>query len=120
MLTSQVAVETPFFFIRSEPAATILRLHSRDGTNRLTRSCVMAVHDMVKRLALDPKPLIVTGSDKFFSAGADLSEIAALDAPSAFDFSKMGQAFMNAIDHFPAPVYAAVSGYCMGGGLDLA
>jgi enoyl-CoA hydratase/carnithine racemase len=32
----------------------------------------------------------------------------------------MGQALMNAIDHFPAPVYAAVSGYCMGGGFDLA
>jgi enoyl-CoA hydratase/carnithine racemase len=32
----------------------------------------------------------------------------------------MGQTLMGAIDCFPAPVYAAVSGYCMGGGLDLA
>jgi len=32
----------------------------------------------------------------------------------------MGQKLMNAIACFPAPVYAAISGYCMGGGLDLA
>jgi enoyl-CoA hydratase/carnithine racemase len=32
----------------------------------------------------------------------------------------MGQGLMSAIDQFPAPVYAAISGYCMGGGLDLA
>jgi enoyl-CoA hydratase/carnithine racemase len=32
----------------------------------------------------------------------------------------MGQALMQAVERFPAPVYAAVSGYCMGGGLDLA
>ena len=32
----------------------------------------------------------------------------------------MGQRLMNAIERFPAPVYAAIEGYCMGGGLDLA
>jgi enoyl-CoA hydratase len=32
----------------------------------------------------------------------------------------MGQRLMNLVDDFPAPVYAAVAGYCMGGGLDLA
>jgi len=49
-----------------------------------------------------------------------LKEIAALNAPTAYEFSKMGQELMSAIDNFPAPVYAAVGGYCMGGGLDLA
>jgi enoyl-CoA hydratase/carnithine racemase len=32
----------------------------------------------------------------------------------------MGQTLMNAVENFPAPTYAAISGYCMGGGLDLA
>ena len=32
----------------------------------------------------------------------------------------MGQTLMNAVEQFPEPVYAAISGYCMGGGLDLA
>jgi enoyl-CoA hydratase/carnithine racemase len=63
---------------------------------------------------------VVTGNARFFSAGAELEEIAALDGPSAYEFSKLGQTLMRALYEFPAPVYAAVSGYCMGGGLDLA
>lgn len=112
--------ENPFFLIQFEPEAIILRLHSGDGTNRLTRRCVMALHDVMRELCADAKPLVIAGNDKFFSAGADLSEIAALNGPSAYDFSHMGQGLMNAIEHFPSPVYAAISGYCMGGGLDLA
>ena len=80
----------------------------------------MALHDVMREFSADAKPLVIAGNDKFFSAGADLSEIAALDGPSAYDFSHMGQGLMNAIDYFPSPVYAAISGYCMGGGLDLA
>ena len=49
-----------------------------------------------------------------------MEQISALDGPTAYEFSKMGQELMEAIDCFPAPIYAAVSGYCMGGGLDLA
>jgi enoyl-CoA hydratase len=66
------------------------------------------------------KRLIIAGNDKFFSAGADLNEIARLTAAQAFGFSRAGQALMLAIDRFPAPVIAAIRGYCMGGGMDLA
>ena len=101
-------------------SASILRLVSTDGTNRLTRACVLALTEAVRELTHAAKPLVVTGNDKFFSAGADLNEIVALDGPSAFAFAKMGQALMDEVDRFPAPVFAAVHGYCMGGGLDLA
>ena len=43
-----------------------------------------------------------------------------LPAAQAFEFSRLGQALMQAIDHFPVPVIAAIRGYCMGGGMDLA
>ena len=66
------------------------------------------------------KGLIITGNDKFFSAGADLNEISRLTAAQAFDFSREGQGLMLAIDQFPVPVIAAIRGYCMGGGMDLA
>ena len=64
--------------------------------------------------------LIITGNDSFFSAGADLNEIARLTGPEAFEFSRLGQRLMLTIDRFPVPVTAAVRGYCMGGALDLA
>ncbi len=93
---------------------------SKDGTNRLTRECVLSLTDVVGELGGENRPIVFAGNDRFFSAGAELKEISALDGPTAFEFSKMGQALMEAIACFPATVYAAISGYCMGGGLDLA
>jgi len=98
----------------------IVRLWSEDGTNRMTRECVLSLTDAVAKAAVENQPLVLTGNDRFFSAGADLNEISVLDAPTAYEFSQMGQTLTTAIEGFPAPVYAAISGYCMGGGLDLA
>ncbi|HKS74966.1 MAG TPA: enoyl-CoA hydratase/isomerase family protein [Terriglobales bacterium] len=97
-----------------------LQLTSGDATNRLTRAGVAEVTNAIERLAADPRPLVITGNPKFFSAGADLREIAALTGPEAYEFSQMGRRLMSAVESFPAPVYAAIHGYCMGGGLDLA
>jgi len=66
------------------------------------------------------KPLIIVGNRHYFSVGADLNEIASLNAVEGLEFAKVGQKLMSLIDDFPAPVCAAISGYCMGGGLDLA
>ena len=108
------------FVIEEKSRVTIVHLQSDDGTNRLTRACVLSLTNAISNLAREPRPLIITGNQKFFSAGADLAEIAALSGPAAYEFSKMGQNLMNMIEGFPAPVYAAIHGYCMGGGLDLA
>lgn len=109
-----------FFLLEEATVAAILRLRSRNGTNRLSRACILSVHAAIDKLATNPRPLIITGNESFFSVGADLEEIAALAATAAFEFSSLGQSLMQAVENFPAPVYAAISGYCMGGGLDLA
>ena len=62
--------------------AVVLRLVSIDGTNRLTRTRVGALTVAVENLAMrPPSRLIITGNPHFFSAGADLDEIAALTGP---------------------------------------
>ncbi len=113
-------MSSPFFSIESGDPVRILRLTSPDGTNRLTRACVLtltaAIHDLKQQF----RPLIIAANRQFFSVGADLKEIAALTGPEAYEFSVMGQTLMNAIASYPAPVIAAVEGHCMGGGLDLA
>ena len=113
-------INSLFFSLQDDFDAFLLRLHSPDGANLLTRGCVFALLETVEKISGQARPLVITGNESFFSAGADLAEIAALDAPAAYEFSRMGQALMLAVQHFPAPVYASVSGYCMGGGLDLA
>jgi enoyl-CoA hydratase/carnithine racemase len=100
--------------------ARLLRLTSADGMNRLTRASVMALTETIRELASEGQPLIIAGNPNFFSVGADLNEIASLCGPEAHEFSKMGQTLMDEIEQFPAPVYAAIEGHCMGGGLDLA
>src|SRR5215467_10094205 len=114
------SVAEKFFQIEERQGVRILRLQSGDGTNRLTLECVLVLTDAIRKLADDSRSLIITGNNKFFSAGADLEEISALNGSAAYEFSKKGQALMAAIENFPAPVYAAIAGYCMGGGLDLA
>lgn len=110
----------PFCRLEEHDKIRVLYLQSEDGTNRLTRDCVLALTEAVGVLSAHREPLVITGNDRFFSAGADLKEIAALDGPNAYEFSRTGQALMDALGTFPAPVYAAISGYCMGGGVDLA
>jgi enoyl-CoA hydratase len=110
---------SPHFSLEEFPTATLLRLKSADGTNRLTRACVISLTEAIENFPRT-RPLIITGNSKFFSAGADLAEIAELTGPAAFAFAKMGQALMKVIEQFPAPTYAAIEGYCMGGGVDLA
>jgi enoyl-CoA hydratase/carnithine racemase len=108
------------FEIKKREEVRIVRLRSDDGTNRLTRACVLSLTAAVVQLAREERPIVFAGNGRFFSAGAEVQEISALNGRTAYEFSKMGQALMGAIDCFPAPVYATVSGYCMGGGLDLA
>jgi enoyl-CoA hydratase len=109
-----------FFSLTSEGAVSLLRLQAEDGTNRLTAECVLALAEAIGYLAGDARPLVITGNGRFFSAGAELAEIATLTGPAAYEFAKRGQTLMRLVEEFPAPVYAAISGYCMGGGFDLA
>jgi enoyl-CoA hydratase len=115
------AAETRFYELEHHGDAAILRLVSPDGTNRLTTARVRALTATVEELAVrPPSRLIITGNVHFFSAGADLHEVASLNGPQAFAFARMGQRLMNAVAGFPYPTIAAIHGYCMGGGLDLA
>ena len=109
-----------FFQLEDHGSCVTLLLHSDDPANRLCRDCVLELTAAFESLTAAPRPVIVAGNTHFFSAGADLRQIAALSGPEAYEFGKMGQELMLRVERFPAPVYAAIEGYCMGGGLDLA
>jgi enoyl-CoA hydratase len=66
--------------------------------------------------------VIITGAGaKAFVAGADISEFASLDVVSGGDLARGGQAnVFNLIENGPKPVVAAVNGFALGGGLELA
>lgn len=75
----------------------------------------------------ETRVIIITGSGKFFSGGADISEIrhlfggkeiSALTSPNKF--SSEGQRILNKFQYSDKPAIAAINGYCLGGGLELA
>jgi enoyl-CoA hydratase len=67
------------------------------------------------------KAVVVTGSgDKAFVAGADIAEMVENDAVQALAFARKGQQLVDAIGRMSKPVIAAVNGFALGGGLELA
>ena len=58
--------------------------------------------------------------EKSFVAGADISEMAHLDEPQGFEFGRLGAQVFRAIETLPIPVIAAVNGFALGGGCELA
>lgn len=68
----------------------------------------------------DVKVVILTGSEKFFAAGADITEIGNIKTPvDAHRFLKEAQAVFNKIEDLSKPVIAAISGLALGGGCEL-
>jgi enoyl-CoA hydratase len=67
------------------------------------------------------KGVILTGSgQKAFAAGADIEEFASFNVEEGTRMSAEGHAVLNAIEHCPKPVIAAVNGFALGGGNELA
>jgi enoyl-CoA hydratase len=68
----------------------------------------------------DIQAVIFTGTDDVFASGANIRELAQLDAKSALEFSNFGQDLFHTIADARQMTIAAINGYCLGGGLDLA
>src|SRR5262252_2959062 len=106
MLPGENSAEQGLCAVERYEHCVLLRLVSPDGINRLTIARVRALTAAVEKLAREALPLVIAGNEHFFSAGADLREIAALSGPEAFRFARMGQRLMNTVANFPAPTTA--------------
>jgi enoyl-CoA hydratase len=105
-----------------EQSILLLTLESADGFPRIERRLLAELSREMKHLAGSSHlyGAVITGGERAFAVGAEIAELAALTPPEAFDFSREGQQAMRAIERSSKPVIAAIRGYCMGGGLDLA
>ena len=64
--------------------------------------------------------VVLTGEGKAFAAGADISQMSSFTATQAQQFALSGQRTLRKLEHFPAPTIAAVNGFALGGGCELA
>ena len=99
----------------------VLRFCRPAQRNTLTSETLNRLSNLLTTLGETSAPVVIlTGTEDAFLSGADISELRDLDPESAVDFSRKGQAITSALANLQAVTIAAVNGFCMGGGLDLA
>jgi enoyl-CoA hydratase len=107
-------------YIGQVKTATISR---PKALNALNAELLEELEDIIQNLYQDSdiRGLILTGDgDKAFVAGADIKELAILNQQQALELAKKGQDLFKKIEDCPKPIIAAVNGFALGGGCELA
>lgn len=103
---------------------SIVKIDRPSKLNALNRETLQEIHEVFSEMKEDEetKVIIITGSgEKAFVAGADISEFADYSVEEGKNLAAEGQEMVfDFIANFPKPVIAAINGFALGGGLELA
>ena len=110
-----------FLIIERNDGVTVMKISAPKSLNALNSTILKEIDDFVGHLDDTTRVLIITGDgEKSFVAGADISEMAHLNEPEGFEFGRLGAQVFRRIETLPIPVIAAVNGFALGGGCELA
>lgn len=103
-----------------EEGLGIVTLNRPEKLNALDAKTRLELAEVIDRAEKEVRVLILTGSGKAFAAGADVNELLQRDSIKAFEATKLGTELFTKIEELEIPVIAAVNGYALGGGCELA
>ena len=110
--------------VRSERrgGVALLTLNRPEALNALDRSILEALREAIDAVGRDSeaRALVVTGEGRAFAAGADIEAMRAMNPLQAEAFSRLGHATFAALEELEIPTLAAVNGFALGGGCELA
>lgn len=100
----------------------IVTISRPQALNALNSRFFAEMDDLVASISQknDVKVMIITGEGKAFVAGADIAEMVDMNAEQGTAFSKVGQNTFHSLEKLEIPVIAAVNGFALGGGCELA
>ena len=114
-------MEYNFLKVERNEGVTVMKISAPKSLNALNSTILKEIDDFSGSLDATTRVLIITGDgEKSFVAGADISEMAHLDEPQGFEFGRLGAQVFRRIETLPIPVIAAVNGFALGGGCELA
>lgn len=109
--------------INNEDGIVILTINRPKALNALNKGVFQELnHFFIENITnTNIKGVIITGAgDKAFVAGADITEFLGMTDEDGTNLSKFGMSVFDKIENFPKPVIAAVNGFSLGGGNELA
>ena len=114
-------MEYNFLKVERNEGITLMKISAPKSLNALNSTILKEIDDFIGSLDATTRVLIITGDgEKSFVAGADISEMAHLDESQGFEFGRLGAQVFRRIETLPIPVIAAVNGFALGGGCELA
>lgn len=108
--------------IKKEGHTSILSINRPEHYNPLSSEVIKELHSAIDYIKADDDchVLIITGEGKAFVAGADISEMKDMNVLEAREFAKAGLEVFRKIESMEKPSIAAVNGFALGGGCELA
>ncbi len=110
--------------VTTDGAVATITINRPEALNTLTRATLTALDRAIDKVAEDEaiRVVIVTGAgEKSFVAGADIAELNALENEQAVEeIARLGDRIFQRLHNLPKPVIAAINGYALGGGCELA
>jgi enoyl-CoA hydratase/carnithine racemase len=108
--------------LSSHNSVAVLAFPADAGYPRLTMGVLAELGDLLNEVKLSGlfQGVVIAANSRSFATGADIEEVASVEGVTARDFAEAGQSLLNHVANFPLPIAAAIRGYCLGGGLDLA
>ena len=122
MSEEEKGVETRAVVVESRASLAIIRLNRPAEKNQLSIATLAELETAVSALTTraDVSAIIFTGTADAFASGANIRELRSLTPETARAFAQRGQRLFQKIADASQLTIAAVNGYCIGGGLDLA